>query len=67
VLAKIEAAFRRVVVRGQQAGEIHPARDPRALARFLASTAQGLSVIAKISPDLAVLEDIVAVILAALE
>jgi TetR/AcrR family transcriptional repressor of nem operon len=67
VLAKIEAAFHRAVIRAQQAGEIDPARDPRALARFLTSSAQGLSVMAKTSPDRAVLEDIVTVTLAALE
>ncbi len=65
-LAAIEAAFERAVVRAQRAGEIDPARDARALARFLTSSAQGLSVVAKTSPDRAVLEDIVAVILAAL-
>jgi TetR/AcrR family transcriptional repressor of nem operon len=66
VLAKIEAAFHRAVVRGQQAGEIDPTRSPRALARFLTSSAQGLSVMAKTFPDRAVLDDIVEVILAAL-
>lgn len=60
-LGRIEAAFHRAVVRGQQAGEIDPARDPRALARFLTSSAQGLSVMAKVSPDRAVLEDIVTI------
>src|SRR6266566_7765946 len=40
VLAKIEAAFHRAVVRAQTAGEIDRARDPRALARFLTSSAQ---------------------------
>jgi len=67
VLARIEAAFHRAVLRAQAAGEIDPARDPRALARFLTSSAQGLSVMAKASPDRAVLEDIVTVTLAALE
>ena len=67
VLAKIEAAFRRAVVRAQKAGEISPARNPRALARFLTSSAQGLSVMAKTSPERTVLEDIVTVILATLE
>ena len=65
VLAKMEAAFHRAVVRAQAAGEIDPLRDPRALARFLTSSAQGLSVMAKTFPDRAVLEDIAAVILAA--
>jgi TetR/AcrR family transcriptional repressor of nem operon len=67
VLTKIESAFHRAVVRAQKAGEIDPARNPRALARFLTSSAQGLSVMAKASPDRAVLEDIVKVTLAALE
>ena len=67
VLARIEAAFHRAVVRAQKSGEIDPARNPRALARFLTSSAQGLSVMAKTSPDRAVLEDIVKVTLAALE
>jgi TetR/AcrR family transcriptional repressor of nem operon len=66
-LTAIEAAFQRAVVRAQNAGEIAPARNPRALARFLTSSAQGLSVMAKASPDRAVLEDIVTVILATLE
>ena len=67
VLTKIESAFHRAVVRAQKGGEIDPARNPRALARFLTSSAQGLSVMAKASPGRAVLEDIVKVTLAALE
>jgi TetR/AcrR family transcriptional repressor of nem operon len=67
VLAKIEAAFHRAVVRAQEAGEIDRTRDPRALARFLTSSAQGLSVMAKTFPEHALLDDIVTVVLAALE
>ena len=67
VLVRIEEAFHRAVERGQRAREIDPASDPRALARFLTSSAQGISVMAKTRPDRAVLEDIVAVTLAALE
>ncbi len=67
VLTKIEAAFHCAVVRAQKAGEIDRARDARALARFLTSSAQGLSVMAKTIPERAVLEDIVDVVLSALE
>ncbi len=67
VLTKIEASFNRAVVRAQKAGEIDPTRNARALARFLTSSAQGLSVMAKTFPERAVLEDIVKVTLAALE
>ena len=67
VLARIEAAFHEAVVRAQQAGEVDPSRDARALARFLTSSAQGLSVMAKASPDRAVLDDIATVTRAALE
>jgi TetR/AcrR family transcriptional repressor of nem operon len=62
-LGKIETAFYRAVVRAQKVGEIDPARDARALARFLTSSAQGLSVMAKTSPDRATLDDIVRIIL----
>jgi TetR/AcrR family transcriptional repressor of nem operon len=67
VLTKIEAAFQRAVVRAQKAGEIDASRNSRALARFLTSSAQGLSVMANTFPERAVLEDIVKVILAALD
>jgi TetR/AcrR family transcriptional regulator, transcriptional repressor for nem operon len=62
-LGRIEAAFHRAVVRAQTAGEIDPARDARALARFLTSSAQGLSVMAKAAPDRAALEDVVRITL----
>lgn len=62
-LARVEAAFHRAVVRAQEAGEIDPARDARALARFLTSSAQGLSVMAKAARDRAALDDIVRITL----
>lgn len=67
VLAKLEAGFHRAVVRAQQAGEIDRARNAQALARFLTSSAQGLSVMAKAFPERAILEDIVKVTLATLD
>jgi TetR/AcrR family transcriptional repressor of nem operon len=62
-LDRIETAFHRAVVRAQAAGEIDPARDARALARFLTSSAQGLSVMARASPDRAALDDVVKITL----
>lgn len=67
VLAKLEAAFHRAVVRAQKAGEIDARRNARALARFLTSSAQGLSVMAKTFPHRAVLDDIVKTTLSALD
>ena len=66
-LAKLEAAFLRALERARAQGELAATRDVRALARFLTSSAQGLSVMAKAVPERAVLEDVVAVVLAALE
>src|SRR5437899_4131168 len=48
-LAKLERAFLRALVRARDAGEIEATRDLPALARFLTSHAQGLSVIAKVA------------------
>jgi TetR/AcrR family transcriptional repressor of nem operon len=65
-LGQLEDAFRRALARARAAGEIEPGRDLRALARFLTSSAQGLSVMARTCPERQVLEDIVEVVLAAL-
>ncbi len=64
---KMEAALRGALERARAAGELPRTRDVRALARFLTSSAQGLSVMAKAFPERAILEDVVAVVLAALE
>lgn len=66
-LAKLGRAFLHALVRARDAGEIAATRDLRALARFLTSSAQGLSVIAKVTPERSVLDDIVEVILSVLE
>jgi TetR/AcrR family transcriptional repressor of nem operon len=66
-LAQLERAFHRALERAREAGELDATRDLRALARFLTSSAQGLSVIAKVAPERSVLEDIVAVVLSVLE
>jgi TetR/AcrR family transcriptional repressor of nem operon len=66
-LAGLEAAFLRALERARAQGELAAARDVRALARFLTSSAQGLSVMAKAFPERRVLEDVVAVVLTSLE
>ena len=66
-LAMLEAAFLRALSRARAQGELSATRDLRALARFLTSSAQGLSVMAKAFPERAVLEDVVEVVLIALE
>lgn len=49
-----------LLTRGQERGEIDAARDPRALARYLVSSIQGLRVMSKIVPERRALEDIAA-------
>ena len=66
-LAKIEAAFLRALERARAAGELPVSCDLRALARFLTSSAQGLSVMARTARDRAVLDDVVGVVLSVLE
>lgn len=65
-MAAVEDAFYRTLLRAQKQGELQSQRDPRALARYLVNSANGLCVMAKVSPDRAVLEDIVTVTLSVL-
>jgi len=65
-LVTLEGAFLRALERARVQGEVAATRDLRALARFLTSSAQGLSVMAKARAERAVLEDVVEVVLAAL-
>lgn len=62
----IEEAVHDALVRARAAGELAPDKDPRALARFLAITSQGLAVAAR-TADPAMLRDTVEVALAALD
>lgn len=66
-MARLEGAFENAVSRGQAAGDIAGDHDPRALARFLASSMHGLIVTAKANPDKDKLNDIVRVVLATLD
>ncbi len=65
-LARLEAAFHRAVVRGQEAGEISPNHDARALARFLTASLQGVLVLAKANPDRDALNDVARIVLGAI-
>lgn len=51
IFEQVETAFRRLLERGQAAGEIAPDKDPKALAHFFLTTVQGLRVIARADPD----------------
>ena len=66
-LAHLEESFYGAVRQGQEAGDIAAGRDARALARFLAASLNGLIVLAKINPKRAALEEVVEVVLAALD
>ncbi len=66
-LARLEAAFEQSLSSAMQRGEIGNRRDPKALARFLTSSLQGLRVVSKVWPDRSVLRDVVEVTLSALD
>lgn len=66
-LARMEDAFHAAIVGAQRAGEIAPGRDPRALARYLTSSLNGLRVMAKANPERAALEDVVRLVLGSLD
>ena len=66
-LARLEKAFEEAVARGQAAGEISTRLKPLALARYLASSSNGLRLMAKADPDLEALKDVARIVLLALE
>ena len=51
IFEHVETAFRRLIERGQAAGEISADKDARALGHFFLTTVQGLRVIARTDPD----------------
>ena len=55
----VECVFEDALARGKAAGELPPDADPRALARFLTATVQGLRLVAKADPDARALRDVV--------
>ena len=65
-LGHLEQAFFEAIERAREQGRIPAGRDGRALARYLASSVQGLIVMGKANPERAALEDIARITLSAL-
>ncbi len=63
LLRRVEKAFHRTLVRAVEIGELSPDANPRALARFLCCTIQGLVVMGKASASRSTIKDIVKVTL----
>ena len=66
-MSAVEGAFYRALLRGKKEGELKEVRDPRAIARFLYSSLQGLALMAKATQDRKTLQDIVKVTLSVVE
>jgi len=66
-MTALEDALYRTLLRGKKSGEFNNLRDPRAVARFLYSNLQGLTLVAKANPDRKALEDVVKVTLSVLD
>jgi TetR/AcrR family transcriptional regulator, transcriptional repressor for nem operon len=66
-MAAVEGAFYRALLRGKKDGELKGVRDPRAVARFLYSSLQGLVLMAKATQDRQMLEDVVKITLSVLD
>ena len=66
-MSAAEKTFQRALLRGKQNGEFEGVRDPRAVARFLFSSLQGLLLMAKAKPERQTLNDIVRVTLSVLD
>ena len=56
---QVEEAFYKVILKGQQTGEITSKQDARALARFIFNTVKGMRVTAKSTKDRGVFDDII--------
>jgi TetR/AcrR family transcriptional regulator, transcriptional repressor for nem operon len=66
-MAMAEESLYRALLRGKKDGELKGVRDPRAVARFLYSSLQGLVLMAKATQDRKTLEDVVKVTLSVLD
>jgi TetR/AcrR family transcriptional repressor of nem operon len=65
--AAIEEAFYRALLRGKKEGELKRVQQPRAVARFLFCSLQGVLLTAKAAPDRETLEDVVNVTLSVVD
>jgi TetR/AcrR family transcriptional regulator, transcriptional repressor for nem operon len=65
-MAVMEGALYRALLRGKKAGELKALSEPRAVARFLYSSLQGLVLMSKATQDRKTLEDVVKVTLSVL-
>ena len=65
-LTDTETAFEQALVVAQRKGEIAGDKDAKALARFLFSSLQGLTIISKTAPERSRMNDIISGIIAAL-
>jgi len=63
----MEDAFYHALRHAQAHGEVPATKDPRAVARFLTSSMNGLQVMAKFNPGRSLLEDVVQVVLESLD
>ena len=66
-MSAMEKTFRRLLTAAQKEGDLAPEKSPRDLARFLTATANGLRVMAKVSPERAALKSVVRIALQALD
>ncbi len=66
-MAMMEGAFYRALVRAKRTGELKTLSEPRAVARFLYSSLQGLVLMSKATQDRKILEDVVKITLSVLE
>jgi len=66
-MAVMEGALYRALLRGKKAGELKALSEPRAVARFLYSSLQGLVLMSKATQDRKTLEDVVNVTLSVLD
>jgi TetR/AcrR family transcriptional repressor of nem operon len=66
-MASMQEALYRALLRGKKEGELKGVRDPRAVARFLYSSIQGLVLMAKATQDRKTLNDVVKVTLSVLD